>query len=68
MPKIDLDKLIDLVKESDSWDQFKEKIMGLGKSNVVEITATDESEEELSDFNKKLKQGLEWNPKEHKKK
>lgn len=66
---ISLDVLIELVKSSDSWDDFKDKVTGLSKVTSITYVQDDKKppEEPLSDFNQKLKQGLEWNPKEHKK-
>lgn len=65
--KVDIDKLILLVKESNNWDEFKAKVSQLVNENTI-IEPADKNQEDLSDFNKKLKQGLEWNPKDHKKK
>lgn len=59
-------QLIDIIKSSSSWDEFKSEVIkayskpedmpGLN----IEI---DPLPEKLSDFNKKLQQGLNWNPK-----
>ncbi|RDI13216.1 hypothetical protein [Flavobacterium sp. AG291] len=65
---INIDVLVELVKASNSWDDFKNNVENWSKLSSLTVINEEPKEEELSDFNKKLKQGLEWNPKEHKKK
>lgn len=65
-----------VLKLSKSWDQFKRNFQELyGQTSLdfeeptMELKLIEPKKEQtnLSDFNQKLKQGLEWNPKEHKK-
>lgn len=61
--------VISAIKKADSWDEFKALVMELEPDKVVEAGLKVDAEplpEELSDFNKKLQQAVNWNPKENK--
>ncbi len=55
----DFDKAIIQIKMTGSLPESRFKTHEIEEAEIVE-------DEELSDFDKKLKQGLNWNPKEHK--
>lgn len=61
--------IIELIKTSNSWDDFKSKVLDHDKKHVehgLKIESVD-MPDKLSGFNQKLKQGLNYNPKQHEK-
>lgn len=67
---IKISVLLELIDNSESLEDLKKKILDtVEKPSVTTVNhvSLTEPKAELSDFNKKLKQGLNWNPKENKK-
>ncbi|MDV7137355.1 P63C domain-containing protein [Maribacter sp. TH_r10] len=57
--------VVTLMKISKNWNDFMEKFNQLYGQTQIDFPDGN-AEEELSDFNQKLKRGLDWNPKDNK--
>jgi hypothetical protein len=61
-------ELMQVIKKANSWDEFKAMVLDLDPDKEIESDYKLKGEPlgELTEFNKKLKQALNWNPKDHK--
>ena len=63
-----LTSVITIMQLSKNWKDFEKKFNQLYGQTSLDLQVEEVVEnKEMSDFNKKLKKGLEWNPKDHKK-
>lgn len=64
---MDIDDVIKALKNPINKEFLQNEVSKYAQSQNIIPKEKEKTEIKLSDFNEKLKQGLNWNPKEHKK-